>query len=65
MRLYLEKTHQKRAGGVAQSVGPEFNPQDHKTKQNKTKTKDVFVCLKLNSQIHVQCCLEVGTLGGN
>jgi hypothetical protein len=28
----------KRAGRVAQSEGPEFNPQYSKTKQNKTKT---------------------------
>jgi hypothetical protein len=33
MRLYLEKNpSQKGAGGVAQSVGPEFNPQYHKKK---------------------------------
>jgi hypothetical protein len=25
-RPHLEKTHQKRAGGVAQGVGPEFKP---------------------------------------
>jgi hypothetical protein len=30
MRPYLEKTlHKKRAGGVAESVGPEFKPQYH------------------------------------
>jgi hypothetical protein len=28
MKPYLEKTHHdKRAGGVAQDVGPQFNPQ--------------------------------------
>jgi hypothetical protein len=27
---------QKRAGGVAQDVGPEFKPQHHKTKNKKT-----------------------------
>jgi hypothetical protein len=26
VRPYLEKAHQKRAGGVPQSVGPEFKP---------------------------------------
>jgi hypothetical protein len=31
MRAFLEKTHhKKRAGGVAQGVGPEFKPQYHK-----------------------------------
>jgi hypothetical protein len=29
-RPYLEKTLQKRAGGVAQGVGPKFKPQYHK-----------------------------------
>jgi hypothetical protein len=30
----LEKTlHKKRAGGVAQGVGPEFKPQYHKKKK--------------------------------
>jgi hypothetical protein len=33
MRPYLKKTHlEKRAGGVAQDVGPEFKPQYHKKK---------------------------------
>jgi hypothetical protein len=37
MRPYLKKTqHQKRAGGVAQGVGPEYKPQDHK------KEKKIF-----------------------
>jgi hypothetical protein len=36
MRHYLDKTnHQKRAGGVAQGVGPEFKPQYHKEKGKK------------------------------
>jgi hypothetical protein len=30
---YLEKNHQKRAGGVAQGVGPEFKPQYQKKKK--------------------------------
>jgi hypothetical protein len=34
MRPYLEKTHhKKRAGGVAQSVGPEFKSQNCKKKK--------------------------------
>jgi hypothetical protein len=38
-RPYLKNTHhKKRAGGVAQSVGPEFKPQYHKTQTNKQKT---------------------------
>jgi hypothetical protein len=33
MRPYFKKTHyKKRAGGVAQGVGPEFKPQYHKKK---------------------------------
>jgi mRNA-degrading endonuclease RelE of RelBE toxin-antitoxin system len=35
-RFYLEKTlHKNRAGGVAQSEGPEFKPQYHKKKKKK------------------------------
>jgi hypothetical protein len=30
-------THKKRAGGVAQSVGPEFRSQNHKKKKKKSK----------------------------
>jgi hypothetical protein len=30
---------QKRAGGVAQGVGPEFKPQNHKKKKKKKKEK--------------------------
>jgi hypothetical protein len=38
MRSYLkENPLQKRAGEVAQGIGPEFKPQYQKTKQNKTK----------------------------
>jgi hypothetical protein len=34
MRPYLEKNlSQKRGGGVAQGVGPEFKPQYHKKKK--------------------------------
>jgi hypothetical protein len=40
MRPYLEKTHhKKRAGGVAQGVGPDFKSQDHKKKKKKRKRK--------------------------
>jgi hypothetical protein len=39
VRPYHEKkNHKKRAGGVAQGVGPEFKTQYPKTKQNKKKT---------------------------
>jgi hypothetical protein len=35
VRPYLKKKHsQKRAGGVAQVVGPEFKPQDLKKKKS-------------------------------
>jgi hypothetical protein len=34
---------QKRAGGVAQGVGPEFKPQYHKKTKTKTK-KDTLGC---------------------
>jgi hypothetical protein len=39
VRTYLEKTlYKKRAGGVAQGVGPEFKPQyDKKKKKNPNK----------------------------
>jgi hypothetical protein len=36
--ILKKKNHKKRSGGVAQGVGPEFEPQYWKTKQNKTKT---------------------------
>jgi hypothetical protein len=40
MRPNLEKPHQeKRAGGVAQDVGPEFKPQYHTNKKKKKKKK--------------------------
>jgi hypothetical protein len=35
MRPYLEKTLHKRAGGVAQGVGPEFKPQYRKKKKKR------------------------------
>jgi hypothetical protein len=34
-----KKPHTNRAGGVAQGVGPEFNPQNHKKKKKKKKRK--------------------------
>jgi hypothetical protein len=38
MRLYLEKAyHKKRAGGVAQGVGPDFNLQYHNKNKNKVE----------------------------
>jgi hypothetical protein len=37
VRPYLENTHHKKmAGGVAQGIGPEFNPQDCKKRKEKT-----------------------------
>jgi hypothetical protein len=40
MRPYLEKKPlTKRAGGVAQGVGPEFKPQYHKKKKKKKEKK--------------------------
>jgi hypothetical protein len=43
MRPYLKKTHhKKRAGGVAQGVGPEFKPQCHKRKRVKMKPIKLF-----------------------
>jgi hypothetical protein len=42
-RLYLKKQNpsQKRAGGVAQGVGPEFKPQYQKKKKKKNPLMDV------------------------
>jgi hypothetical protein len=41
MRPYLENSHHKnRAGGVAQSEGPEFKPHTAKIKKKKKPTKD-------------------------
>jgi hypothetical protein len=38
MRPYLEKTlHEKKAGGIAQDVGPEFKSQYHKKKKKKER----------------------------
>jgi hypothetical protein len=38
LRPYLENTlHQKRAGGMAQGVGPEFKPQYCKKKKKRKK----------------------------
>jgi hypothetical protein len=38
VRPYLEKIHHnKRAGGAAQGVDPEFKPQYHKKKKKKRK----------------------------
>jgi hypothetical protein len=47
VRSYLEKSHhKKRAGGVAQSVGPEFKPQNRKTnKQTKKTHLIIFITL--------------------
>jgi hypothetical protein len=46
-RPYLEKTlHKNRAGGVAQAVGPEFNPstvKQNKTEQNKKNMRGAIL----------------------
>jgi hypothetical protein len=34
---------QKRAGGVAQSVGPEFKPQYHKNKQTNKQKPELLI----------------------
>jgi hypothetical protein len=48
MRPYLEKTHhKKRAGEVAQGVGPEFKPQYYKKKDNISKY-EIFPKLMYN-----------------
>jgi hypothetical protein len=40
---YLKKNPlQKRAGGVAQGVGPEFKPQYHKKKKKKRKKERII-----------------------
>jgi hypothetical protein len=40
MRPYLEKNpSQKRAGAVAEGVGPEFKPQYHQTNKQTNKQK--------------------------
>jgi hypothetical protein len=39
MRPYLKKNlHKKRAGGMAQGIGPEFKPQYHKKKKKERKS---------------------------
>jgi hypothetical protein len=39
VRPCLENTHHRKgAGGVAQSVGPEFKPHDHKKRKKKKKS---------------------------
>jgi hypothetical protein len=44
VRPYLEKTHhKKRAGGVAQDVGPEFKPQYHKKKKKRKKERKKII----------------------
>jgi hypothetical protein len=63
-RPFLEKIHhKKRAGGVAQGVGPEFKPQYHKKKKNNqhplTVTYPVQVCvLRQASLICSRCKLH-------
>jgi hypothetical protein len=55
-RSYLKKTlQQKRAGGVAQDVGPEFKPQYHKnkTKQNHKIVKENYQELSHMPQINL------------
>jgi hypothetical protein len=41
LRSYLKKTHhKKRAGGVAQAVGPEFKPRHCKEEKKRKKKKE-------------------------
>jgi hypothetical protein len=48
MRPYLKKTHHKKgAGGVAQGVGPEFNPQKKKEKKRKKGGAQMHPCFML------------------
>jgi hypothetical protein len=51
-RPFLEKIHhKKRAGGVAQGVGPEFKPQYHKKKKKQpTSTHSNISCSSMCSQ---------------
>jgi hypothetical protein len=37
--------HKKRAGGVAQGIGPEFKPQYHKKKKPKNLEAVTYFCL--------------------
>jgi hypothetical protein len=58
VRPYLEKTHHKRrAGGVAQGVGPEFKPQypkKPKTKQNWIKQTTAYLYHRLPSHMAIK-----------
>jgi hypothetical protein len=56
---------EKRAGGVAQSVGPEFKPQYHKKKKKKEREREtmalsvLFICSMLYPQ-YLDQCLALG-----
>jgi hypothetical protein len=46
MRPYLKKTlHKKRAGEVAQGIGPEFKPQNHKNDQTNKQMERCSISL--------------------
>jgi hypothetical protein len=45
-------THKKRAGGVAQSVGPEFKPLYYKNKNKNKKLKYVPMRIELSGASH-------------
>jgi hypothetical protein len=45
---------EKRAGGVAQSVGPEFKPQYHKKKKKEREREKRWLCLFCS---FAQCCI--------
>jgi hypothetical protein len=72
MRSYLkENPLQKRAGEVAQGIGPEFKPQYQKTKQNKkTPLRPKFQVRGANRNIisrhpiNLHCQLELSVLVG-
>jgi hypothetical protein len=50
MKPYLENTNTKRAGGVAQGVGPEFKPWYCKNKQ-----KNLSLAIQRTNKILISC----------
>jgi hypothetical protein len=57
VRSYLEKNpSQKRAGGVAQTVGHEFKPQYHQKRKRKKRTKTISLfCFVLFFNFNSPC----------
>jgi hypothetical protein len=55
-----KKTHHKnKAGGVAQSVGPEFKPQHHKKRKKNSEGQDVWLKWYLASSRSCSCYLAI------